>query len=71
MSLFDEIGYALYNRRLYREGRANKQEIRYTTIGWRPDPVNTEDGYLQDRAITPSGEPEYYRVIRNSGGRSK
>jgi hypothetical protein len=80
MGLFDFISDALHNRNLYRSGRANRSEVRHTTVGWRPDPINREDGFTPDPGNchvtgidpatgyelydTPSGNREYYTVIR-------
>lgn len=80
MGLFSWIGClfsgtARYNRDLYRTGRANKNEVRQTVIGWRPDYQNGDDGFVPDSGNfrkgsgskefdTASGSLEYYRVIR-------
>jgi hypothetical protein len=80
MGLFDLISDALHNRKLYKDGIANKSEVRYTTVGWRPDPINREDGFTSDPGNdcvtgvdpatgyllydTPSGNREYFKVIR-------
>jgi hypothetical protein len=65
MSILDFFRDIAHNRRLYKSGLANKDEVRLTTVGWRPDPWNKEDGYTQD-PNPPSRNPngEYYRVIR-------
>jgi hypothetical protein len=80
MGIFDLISDALHNRKLYKDGIANKSEVRLTTVGWRPDPINREDGFTPDPGnncitgidkvtghytyATPSGNREYSRVIR-------
>jgi hypothetical protein len=69
MTIFSWIGElfsetARHNAELYRSGRANRKEVRHTTVGWRRDPHNGEDGYTEDEGLTPSGNREYYRVIR-------
>jgi hypothetical protein len=73
MTIFSWIGRlfsedARHNHELYKSGRANRNEVRSTTVGWRPDPINKEDGYIYD-PNGPSGNPngEYYRVIRKKG----
>lgn len=43
----------------------NTKEIRSVTIGWRPDPINKNDGFTEVQGPTRSGNREYYRVIRN------
>lgn len=65
---------ARHNHNLYKSGKADKNEVRQTTIGWRPDPTNKEDGFTPDpgnsRWIegkgydTTSGNKEYYKVVR-------
>jgi hypothetical protein len=65
MGLYELISNAIYNRRLYEEGKAKKNEVRLTTIGWRPDPINKEDGYVR----APDGE--YYRVIRSDNKKKR
>jgi hypothetical protein len=52
-----------YNRELYKSGRANRDEHRMTTIGWRRDPIHGNDGQTYD-SNSPSGEDEYFRVVR-------
>jgi hypothetical protein len=78
MSIFDFIRDARYNRNLYKSGAADRSEVRSTTVGWRPDPINGQDGMTPDPGNdcirpdgngtpefeTPSGNREYYRVIR-------
>lgn len=70
MGLRDLIDDAVHNAKLYRSGRANKDEVRVTTVGWRPDPINEEDGCEKDQDA-PSGNPngEYYKVVRRKGTR--
>ena len=55
---------ARHNAELYRSGRANRKEVRSTTVGWRRDPHNEEDGFTEDKSSTPSGNREYYKVTR-------
>lgn len=66
--LINMFNDASYNRELYRSGKANKNEIRHTAIGWQPDesfipdPGNKNtDGKKYD---TPSGNKEFYKVVR-------
>jgi hypothetical protein len=70
MNLWEMIEIARYNRRLYQTGKANRDEIHLTTVGWRPDPINKEDGYTKD-PCPPSHNPngEYYRIVRKKGTR--
>ena len=56
---------ARHNAELERKGLVNPREVRSTTVGWRPDPHNQEDGYTEATGRTPSGKPEYYKVIRS------
>jgi hypothetical protein len=44
-----------------------EQEVRHTAVEWRPD-----GRYVKDENKTPSGEKEYYRVVRKAkdNGRS-
>lgn len=42
----------------------NTSTVVGTTIGWRPDPINKEDGYIEVKGKTSSGVPEYKRLIR-------
>ena len=78
MTLFSWIGRffsgdAQYNHELYKSGRANKNEVRSTTVGWRPDPIGKQDGYTQDESFsTPSRNEngEYYIVTRSKKGSS-
>ena len=80
MGLRDLISDILHNRNLYKSGKANRNEVRSTTVGWRPDPINGEDGYTGDpgneRVVgkdengyeiydTPSCNREYYKVVRS------
>jgi hypothetical protein len=67
----------IYNRNLYKSGKANYNEVRGTTVGWRKDPIHGEDGQTPDPGNdcrrkdgngtpeydTPSGNREYYRVL--------
>ena len=46
-------------KELRRKWTGQRQEVRLTTIGWRPD-----ETYIQDTGKTASGEVEYYKVIR-------
>jgi len=78
MGILDIFKNAQYNRNLYRSGAANRGEVRLTTIGWRLDPINGEDGQTPDPGNnrircdgndveefdTPSGNREYFKVIR-------
>jgi hypothetical protein len=71
MTIFSWIGAlfsddARHNHNLYKTGKANRNEVRLTTVGWRPDPINGQDGYNHD-PNGPSRNPngEYYRVIRS------
>jgi len=70
MGIFDFLRNATHNAELYRTGRANWNEVRLTTVGWRPDPINKEDGYTES-SEQPSGNHngEYYRVIRYKNGK--
>lgn len=75
MTLFSWLGElfssdARHNAELYRSGKANRNEVRSTTVGWRRDPHNQEDGQTHD-PNGPSGNPngEYYTVIRKKKGR--
>jgi len=70
MSISDIIAAAIHNAKLYRSGQANRDEIRLTTVGWRPDPINKEDGYTED-PCPPSHNlnGEYYQVTRKKGTR--
>lgn len=77
MSIFDTIRNARYNRNLYKSGAANFDEVRSTTVGWRRDPINGEDGQTPDPGNdcmrldgngtpeyeTPSGNLEYSQVL--------
>ena len=56
---------AAYNRKLYRDGKANKNEVRLTTIGWRA----SEEQIETDGKKSPSGEYEYHQIIRDQKGR--
>ena len=81
MSIISIIKDAIYNAELYKTGRADRSEIRLTTVGWRRDPINREDGCIPDcgndrirqdgngtqEYDTPSGNREYYKVIRKKG----
>lgn len=84
MGIFDFIGDALHSRKLYKTGKANKNEVRSTTVGWRPNPIHEQDGFTPDPGNdritgvdengyytydTPSGNREYYKVIRKKKGR--
>ena len=33
-------------------------EVRHTAVGWQPA------GYVEDKGTTPSGEREYFRIVR-------
>lgn len=37
----------------------SQREVRLTAIGFKPD-----DSYIEDKGVTPSGNREYYKVIR-------
>jgi hypothetical protein len=50
-----------HNRELYRSGKANKDEVRSTTVGWRHDPGQVKT----DPKDSPSGNPEYHTVVRS------
>lgn len=84
MGLRDFIDNVRHNRELYRSGRANRNIVQNTTVGWRPDPWNEDDGFVPDPGNldeddklyksnvdhnTPSGNREYHRVIRRNGRR--
>ena len=56
-SIWDVLKDAAHNRNLYRTGRANKSEVRYSA-SWRPDPWNHDDGFT----LNESGE--YSCIIR-------
>jgi hypothetical protein len=86
MNLFELIDAAKHNRNLYKSGKANRDEVRSTTVGWRPDPIHGEDGMTPDPGNdcirpdgnrtaeydTPSGNREYSRVLyRKSEERRK
>lgn len=65
-----------HNKELEKKGLINKDEIRLTTVGWRPDPIHKQDGYTADpgnrengKHKTPSKNEEYYKVIRKRGTR--
>ena len=49
-----------YNQELYRSGKANKDEVRLTSIGHRTNNNQIES----DPKTSPSGGYEYYEVIR-------
>lgn len=69
-----------YNRDLYASGAADRGEVRQTAVGWRPDPIHKQDGMTPDPGNdcivgidpvtgypiydTPSGNLEFYRVVR-------
>ena len=70
MTIFSWVGRlfsenARHNHELYKSGKANTNEVRSTTVGWRRDPINGEDGYTED-PTPPShnSNGEYYTVIR-------
>ena len=85
MSIWDVFRNAQYNRNLYKTGQANKNEVRSTTVGWREDPINGEDGQTPDPGNsrircdgndveeydTPSGNREYYRVLYYKNGKRR
>ena len=49
-------------RELHRKWfRWGEQEIRHTTVGWKRDAR-----YIEDKSKTPSGNSEYYRVVRKA-----
>lgn len=63
--LWDILKDAIYNQNLYRTGKANRNEVRYSAA-WRPDPWNYEDGY----SLNENGE--YSRIIREKvSGKTK
>jgi hypothetical protein len=64
MNIFNIFKDRKHNKQLYKDGKANKNEVRLTTIGWRQDPIDEQDGQTEDCCNTPSGQPEYYKVIR-------
>lgn len=67
MWLIDLLQNRAHNRKLYRDGLANKDEVRLTTIGWRPDPINQRDGMTDGfYDNTPSMNVEFYKVIRSN-----
>lgn len=48
------------NRDLYKLGYANKKKVVHTTIGWRRNPFEGNDGYTKtSREYTASGQDEY------------
>lgn len=82
MSIFDLIEAARHNRKLYKSGKADRDTVVVTTIGYRPDPIHEEDGFTPDpgnlergsaeedstsKHNTPSGNREYHRTIRKKG----
>ena len=42
----------------------NNVTVVICTIGWRPDPINGADGFMEVKGPTRSGNREYYKVIR-------
>jgi hypothetical protein len=52
---------AAYNRNLYKTGQADESKKVSTTIGWRRDPWNGNDGFTKVQGHTPSGNDEYER----------
>lgn len=77
MGLFDAIINLLsdrkHNRELYKSGRADRNEVRQTAVGWQPDNSYTPDPgndrkYIDSNGVerwdTPSGNKEYYKVVR-------
>lgn len=85
MGLKDLINNIKHNRNLRKSGQEDPTEVRYTTVGWRPDPINREDGFTPDPGNdrvrqdgngtdehdTPSGNREYSHIIRPSRKKGK
>jgi hypothetical protein len=85
MGLKDLLKNIKHNRDLRRSGQEDPTEVRSTTVGWRPDPINKGDGFTPDpgnertsldgngteQYDTPSGNREYYQVIRPSKRKGK
>ena len=53
------IGDVIHNWKLYKSGKANRSEVRYSA-SWRPDPHNGMDDLL------PGKDGEYYKIVREA-----
>ena len=62
MFILEAIQNGDYNRKLKRMGVVDESEIVETTIGWRRDPINKEDGQTPVRG--GNGEQEFQTIIR-------
>lgn len=63
----DLLSNARHNRKIDREWKENGEPIVETTVGWRPDPVNKNDGFRQDSpdGLNRAGDGHTYsRLIR-------
>jgi len=67
MSIIDTIKNALHNRNLYRTGKANKGEVRSTTVGWQQD----QNQIKTAGDASPSGQDEYHTVVRDNKKKEK
>jgi hypothetical protein len=43
-----------------------KREVRYTAVGWKPG-----EGWKEDCQPTPSGEREFYTVVREAPNKKR
>lgn len=59
--LIETLSNRKYNKELERMGVVDRNEIRLTAVGWKPDETYTEDKDIE----TASKNKEYYKVIRN------
>lgn len=62
MNILEAIEIWRHNRNLYKSGLADKKEIRLTAVGYNPE-TPCEEHWIKDQN-PPSGEREYYKVIR-------
>ena len=58
--------YAIFFWRMFSHERYHRTDwdVRYTTVGWRRDPIYHADGYERDN-LTASNQIEYFKRVDN------